>query len=362
MGGKADEMIANLQKLIKNNGPHNLCPSLPSAEVPAPSTAPLKMSEPPNYELGKSVATRQAYGAGLAKLGVANKQVVALDGDTKNSTFAQKFKDVCPDRFIECFIAEQNLAGVAIGCATRGRTVAFASTFACFLSRACDQIRMGAISQTDANFSGSHCGVSIGEDGPSQMALEDLAMFRSVAGSTVFYPSDAVSTERAVELAANTKGICFIRTSRPGTTVLYKNDEPFAIGKAKIVRQSDRDQVTVIGCAITMREALTAADQLAESGINIRVIDPFTIKPIDAETIIASAKATGGRVVTVEDHYHQGGLGEAVAAAVSEERDIIVKRLAVNRVARSGKCDELLEMFGISASAICKAVKEVMTK
>lgn len=219
---------------------------------------------------------------------------------------------------------------------------------------------MGAISQTNVNFVGSHCGVSIGEDGPSQMGLEDIAMFRTIPGSTVFYPSDAVSTERAVELAANTKGICFIRTSRPATAILYKNDETLAIGKAKVVKSSAKDQALVIGAGVTLHEAIKAADELAKSGINVRVIDPFTIKPIDAQTIIKNAKEVNGRIVTVEDHYAQGGLGEAVQSAVALEKNIIVKKLAVPEVPRSGPPSVLLDNYGISARNIVAAVQEIV--
>uniref|UniRef100_A0A8C2G9K2 Transketolase n=1 Tax=Cyprinus carpio TaxID=7962 RepID=A0A8C2G9K2_CYPCA len=298
------------------------------------------------------------FSVDLKKMGNASPRVVALNGDTKNSTFSDIFKKDHPDRFIECFIAEQNMVSVAIGCATRNRTVSFASTFAAFFARAYDHIRMAAISQSNINLVGSHCGVSIGEDGPSQMALEDLAMFRAIPTCTVFYPSDGVSTERAVELAANTKGICFIRTSRPDTAVIYDAGEKFEVGKAKVVRQSDKDQVTVIGAGVTLHEALAAHDQLAKEGVNIRIIDPFTIKPLDASTIVASARATGGRVITVEDHYKEGGLGEAVLSAVGEEPGIVVHRLAVSHVPHSGKPQELLDMFGISAKSIVAAVKQ----
>lgn len=219
---------------------------------------------------------------------------------------------------------------------------------------------MGAISQTNVNFVGSHCGVSIGEDGPSQMGLEDIAMFRAIPGSTIFYPSDAVSTERAVELAANTKGICFIRTSRPATAILYKNDESLAIGKAKVIKSSANDQVLLIGAGVTLHEAVKAADELAKVGINARVIDPFTIKPIDAQAIIKNAKEVGGRIVTVEDHYPEGGLGEAVQSAVALERNIIVKKLAVPNVPRSGPPTVLLENYGISARNIVAAVQEIL--
>ncbi|XP_013419927.1 transketolase [Lingula anatina] len=362
LGGKGDAVLAAVEKVIVNNSLHNIRPDSPVKKAPNVNTTGLKMSEPPAYSKGQKVATRQAYGTGLAKLGKANTAVVAMDGDVKNSTFALTFQKACPDRFVECFIAEQNLVGVAIGCATRDRTVAFASSFACFLSRAYDQIRMAAISQSNVNLCGSHCGVSIGEDGPSQMALEDIAMFRAIPTATVFYPSDAVSCERAVELAANTKGICFIRTSRPGTATLYDNNEEFRVGQAKVVRKSDKDHVTIIGAGITLHNALKAADKLADSNINIRVVDPFTVKPIDAATIIQCAKETDGRVITVEDHYPEGGLGEAVLSALEGERNVVVKKLAVTGVPRSGPSDQLMEMFGIGPDCIVKAVKEILTK
>jgi len=361
MGKLTDDAIAAIQARIVNQGPHGLVPQAP-VPVATVDISNIRLATPPDYSTEKNVATRVAYGTALAKIGANNPRVVAMDGDTKNSTFAQTFKDAFPDRFIECFIAEQNLVGVAIGCACRDRTVAFVSAFACFLSRAYDQIRMGAISQTNVCFTGSHAGISIGEDGPSQMALEDLSMFRSIATSTVFYPSDPVATERAVELAANTKGIKFIRTSRPALPTIYKNDEVFEVGKAKIVRQSETDVVTVVACSVTLFEALKAADALALEGINIRIIDPFTLKPIDAETIIASSRKTGGKIITVEDHFPEGGVGEAVMSAVAEEKNTIVRKLAVRSVPRSGKCAELLSMFGIDSVAIIKAVKDVIAE
>lgn len=219
---------------------------------------------------------------------------------------------------------------------------------------------MGAISQTNVNFVGSHCGVSIGEDGPSQMGLEDVAMFRTIPGSTVFYPSDAVSTERAIELAANTKGICFVRTSRPATAVIYTNKEYFAVGKGKVVKFSAKDQVLLIGAGVTLYEALKAADELSKVGVKARVIDPFTIKPLDAQLIIQNAKEVGGRVVTVEDHYAEGGLGDAVLSALSLERNVIVKKLAVRKVPRSGPPNALMDRYGISSNKIVAAVQEVL--
>jgi transketolase len=360
LGAKATEAIAYIEQHIQNNGKHDMHPQLPADCVTEIYFEAIRLCEEPNYKIGQQVATRQAYGTALAKLGKNNPRVIALDADTKNSTFSIKLKELNPSQFIECFIAEQNMVGVAIGCATRNRTITFASTFACFLSRAYDQLRMGAISQTNANFCGSHCGVSIGEDGPSQMALEDLALFRAIPGCTVFYPSDAVSTERAVELAANTKGMCFIRTSRPSLAVIYNNNEEFHVGKAKIIRQSNEDQVTVIGACVTLDEALKAAIFLESSGINIRIMDLFTIKPLDVSAIITSAKQTGGRILVVEDHYPEGGIGEAVSAALSCERNIVIKRLAVDRIPRSGKPEELLDLYHISAKYIEAAVKELI--
>ncbi|XP_011307018.1 transketolase-like protein 2 isoform X1 [Fopius arisanus] len=361
LGDKAEETIKYLTSLIKNHGPLGLHPQKPLVEdAPVVSISNIKLQTPPAYKSTDQVATRLAYGTALAKIAQNNSRVIALDGDTKNSTFADKIKAVDPARFVECFIAEQNLVGVATGAACRDRTVAFVSAFATFFTRAFDQIRMGAISQANVNFVGSHCGVSIGEDGPSQMGLEDIAMFRTIPGSTVFYPSDAVSTERAVELAANTKGICFIRTSRPNTAILYKNDEPFVVGKAKVVKSSQNDQVLLIGAGVTLHEALKAAEELGKAGVSVRVLDPFTVKPLDAAAVISNAKEAGGRIITVEDHYPEGGLGEAVASAVAMERGIIVKKLAVPKVPRSGPPNVLLDAFGISARNIIAAVQEIV--
>uniref|UniRef100_A0A7N4P367 transketolase n=1 Tax=Sarcophilus harrisii TaxID=9305 RepID=A0A7N4P367_SARHA len=356
---KVDFILKAIESQIQSN--KNLIPQPPVEDVPEINIMNVKMPSLPAYQIGDKVATRKAYGAALAKLGRVNDRVIALDGDTKNSTFSELFKKEHPERFIECFIAEQNMVSVALGCATRNRTIVFASTFGAFFTRAFDHIRMGAISQTNINLSGSHCGVSIGEDGPSQMALEDLAMFRTVPNCTVFYPSDAVSTEYAVHLAANTKGMCFIRTSRPDTSVIYSPFENFKIGQAKVIYQSADDKATVIGAGVTLHEALAAAVELSKEGISIRVIDLFTIKPLDRATILSSARVTEGHIITVEDHYKEGGIGEAVCAAVSGMSDITVHQLAVSGVPRSGKPAELLDMFGISARYIVNAVKSVVT-
>eukprot|EP00092_Neocalanus_flemingeri_P039954 GFUD01043522.1.p1 GENE.GFUD01043522.1~~GFUD01043522.1.p1 ORF type:complete len:496 (+),score=160.09 GFUD01043522.1:202-1488(+) len=360
LGDKTASVVEHVEALMKNPAvkPSFIAP--PTMDAPDVNISGVALSDPPAYKLGDKLATRQAYGTALAKIAKNNPNVVALDGDMKNSTFSQEILKVDKNRYIECFICEQNMLGVGIGVACRDRSVAFASTFAAFLTRGFDNLRMGVISQTNLNVVGSHCGVSIGEDGPSQMALEDIAMFRSLPGCTVFYPSDAVSTERATELAANTRGICFIRVSRPATPVIYSNQEQFTIGKAKIVRKSDSDQVLVVAAGITLAETMKAADILAAKGINIRVMDPFTIKPLDITAVQDNAAACGGRIITVEDHYPEGGIGDAVLDAVSSNRNMIVRKLAVNAVPRSGPPAELLEMFGISANNIVKAVNDVI--
>ncbi|KHJ89396.1 Transketolase, thiamine diphosphate binding domain protein [Oesophagostomum dentatum] len=274
------------------------------------------------------------------------------------ATIVQEAKRKHPDQFIECFIAEQNLVGVAVGAQCRDRTIPFTSTFAAFFTRACDQIRMAAVSFANLKCAGSHVGVSIGEDGPSQMALEDLALFRALPGSTVFYPTDGVSAERATEIAANLKGIVFIRTGRPAMPVLYDNEEPFAVGQAKILKKSPNDKVVLIGAGVTIYESMKAAEQLEKEGIHCCIIDPFTIKPLDQATIVQEAKRVGGKILTIEDHYPAGGIGEAVSSAVSDHADIRVRSLCVHDVPRSGKPDELLDMFGISARHIVEAVKK----
>ena len=327
------------------------------AQLPAPNNAAPAGYPPINYKPGDLVATREAYGTALARIGEMDQRIVALDGDTKNSTFAEKFFKKFPDRSTECFIAEQNMVGVATGFGARGK-VPFASTFACFFTRAYDQIRVAGISQANLKLAGSHVGVSIGEDGPSQMALEDMAMMRAIAGSAVLYPCDAVSTEKLVEQMAQTKGICFLRTSRPKTPVIYGNDEKFPIGGAKVLRQNAGDKVTVVAAGVTLHEALKAAEALKAEGIGITVIDAYSIKPLGRDVIKAAAQKTGNTVITVEDHYIEGGLGDAVAGELSVD-GIKVHKLAVTALPRSGKPAELLAHFGIDAAGIVKKVKSL---
>lgn len=328
------------------------------AQLPAPNNAAPAGYPPINYKPGDLVATREAYGTALARIGETDQRIVALDGDTKNSTYADKFFKKFPDRSIECFIAEQNMVGMATGFGARGK-VPFASTFACFFTRAYDQIRVAGISQANLKLAGSHVGVSIGEDGPSQMALEDIAMMRAVVGSVVLYPSDAVSTEKLLEQMAQKKGICFLRTSRPKTPVIYGNDEKFPIGGAKVLRQNAGDKATVVAAGVTLHEALKAADTLQAEGIGITVIDAYSIKPLGKDVIKAAAQKTGNTVITVEDHYLEGGLGDAVAGELSVD-EIKVHKLAVTSLPRSGKPAELLAHFGIDAAGIVKKVKSMV--
>jgi transketolase len=358
-GDEMDRAIAELEGQMVPAAPGiNL-----AAQIPRPASTPVttpspKPVAPPAYKAGEEVATREAYGAVLAKLGEADGRVVALDADVKNSTFSDKFEKVFPDRFFENFIAEQVMVGAAMGLAARG-AIPHASTFACFLSRAADFIRMAAISNVNIKLAGSHAGVSIGEDGPSQMALEDLAMCRAEPNYTVLYPCDAVSAERLVALAAYRPGPAYIRTSRPKTPVIYSNDETFEIGGLKVLRQSGQDVATVIGAGVTVFEALKAYDKLKAEGTSIRVIDLYSLAPVDAAGLTAAARATGGRLITVEDHYPAGGVGDAVAEAVAAA-GFTVHRLAVREIPRSGKPDELLERFGISAAHIVSAVRAAL--
>jgi transketolase len=316
----------------------------------------------PRYPVGeKEVATRKAYGEALAALGTGRGDVVALDGEVSNSTFSEIFRDAHPERYFEMYIAEQQMVAAAVGLQVRGWRP-FASTFACFLTRAYDFIRMAAISRATLALCGSHAGVSIGEDGPSQMGLEDLAAFRAVGGSTVLYPCDANQTARLVADMADREGISYIRTTRAATPVIYEPDEEFPIGGAKVVRSSEDDDVTIVAAGITLHEALKAADTLAGEGIGARVVDLYSLKPIDRDTLHAAAEATGGRIVTVEDHWPEGGLGEAVLAAFAdaEERPRVTV-LAVRDMPTSGKPAELLAAAGIDAAAIAEAARALVS-
>ena len=325
----------------------------------APNAFPLGSASRPAYEPGDEVATRRAYGDALAALGYERNDVVAVDGEVNNSTYTDAFANAHPDRYMEMYIAEQQMVATAVGLQVRG-WVPFASTFAAFFARAYDFIRMAAISRADLRLVGSHAGVSIGEDGPSQMGLEDIAAMRAVHGSTVLYPSDANQAAKLVPQMADRKGIVYMRTTREPLPVLYGSDEEFSIGGCHVVRSSDGDAVTIVAAGITVHEALKAADALEQEGISARVIDLYSIKPIDAATLKAAAADTG-LVVTAEDHWREGGLGEAVLSvfADSDERPRI-RVLAVRDMPGSGTPADLLNAAGIDAAHIAAAARDLV--
>ena len=312
----------------------------------------------PTWELGEEVPTRKAYGAALAALGDRRGDVVALDGEVGNSTHSEDFKEKHPDRYFEMYIAEQQMVAAAVGFQVRGTYVPFASTFAAFLSRAYDFVRMAAISRADIRLCGSHAGVSIGEDGPSQMALEDLASLRAIHGSTVLYPSDANQAAKLVGLMAATDGVVYMRTTRAATPVIHDPAAEFQIGGSSVVL--DGDDVTLVGAGITLHEAMAAAERLASEGISARVIDLYSVKPIDTTTLVRAAEETGA-IVTVEDHWREGGIGEAVLAALAEHNaHAEVRVLAVEGMPTSGKPAELLRAAEIDAEAIVSAAEEIV--
>jgi len=356
---KGDELEKALKELPLDGDSRPLQVARPQVPVSATRPAGEAVFPAPTYQLGEKVATRAAYGTALAKLGSVNPLVIALDGDTKNSTFAEKFLAAHPERYFEGYIAEQNMVGAAVGLAACGK-LPFVSTFAAFLTRAFDHIRMAALSGVAIMYAGSHCAVSIGEDGPSQMGLEDLAMMRAVPHSTVLYPCDAVSGERLVATAAALKGTTYIRTSRPATPVIYPNTEEFPVGGSKVLRASEDDCLTVVAAGVTLHETLTAYETLKAAGLNVRVIDAYSVKPLDSDGILRAAAQTRNTVLVVEDHYYDGGLGDAVLNAVAEH-GVRVHKMAVTDVPRSGKPEELLDVYGISARRIAEQVKKLMS-
>lgn len=349
-----------LQNALAELGPinKNLRGSLKKPKaVRQPKAKPARIKKT-SYQIGQLIATRKAYGNALVRIFPKYPDMVVLDAEVGNSTFAEIFKKAYPERFFEMYIAEQNMVGAAVGLSRRGR-IPFVSTFAAFFTRAFDQIRMSQYSRTNIKFIGSHAGVSIGEDGPSQMGLEDIAMFRTILGSAVLYPSDAVATEKLVEEAAKRKGIVYIRTTRKDTPVLYANGEQFPIGGSKVLKSSNKDIVTVIAAGITVYEALAAFEKLKAEGIIIRIIDLYSIKPLDVETLQKAARETQA-IITVEDHFAAGGIGEAAASCLSNH-PVKIYSLSVGEMPRSGKPQELLEFEEISADAIVKKVKSCVS-
>ncbi len=358
-----DELKSKFSKADKFSG-EKFVPSMPDLSNIKPKESfsfTIDLEKDPNKFLfgeGK-MATREAYGYALAALGRGSSDIIVLDGDVKNSTYSNIFEKEHGDRFFQCFIAEQNMIGIATGLQSRGK-VPFAATFGAFLTRAFDQIRMAGIGRNAIRLCGSHSGVSIGEDGPSQMGLEDLAMMRSVPNSIIFYPSDAVSAYKQVELMANyNDGISYIRTTRGKTPIIYDKNEEFKVGGCKVLKQSDNDKACVIAAGITLHEALSAYDELKKENIDVAVIDLYSIKPLDIETIINVAEKSDGKVITVEDHYLSGGIGETVSSSLAGEK-IKGSLLYVDKIPRSATEKELLAYEEIDSASIVKKVKEVI--
>lgn len=349
-----------------SNSFDNYIPPKP-IEKPEPSTSTaivLDFNADPNqtfFDVNKKIATRKAFGYALVAAGRVSEKIFTLDADVKNSTFTEMFEAEHPDRFVQCFVAEQNMVGVATGLSLRGK-IPFAATFAAFFTRAHDQIRMAGIGRNPLRLCGSHVGVSIGEDGPSQMGLEDIALFRSIPNSIVLYPSDGVSTYKLVEIMANyAQGVSYLRTTRADTPILYDKDEQFPVGGCKVLRHSKEDQVCIIGAGITLHESLQAHQSLLEEGIHTAVIDLYSVKPLDVKTIAATAKQANKKILIVEDHYLQGGIGEAVTQALSNH-GFIFNILAVEEISRSGTPTELMRLAGIDSDGIVAAVKEMIKK
>ncbi|NGZ94604.1 MAG: transketolase [Nitrospira sp. WS110] len=353
---EASKAIQALQETFLDYAPQPFIPKPLSDEASVMMTRVSNQTDMTPPTRGKETATRTAFGDAMVALAQIDDRVVGLDGDVQDSTRMQKFAEAFPDRFVECFIAEQNMIGVAAGLSACGK-IPFTATFACFLTRAHDVIRMAAISNANIKLVGSHAGVSIGQDGPSQMGLEDLSMMATQPNIVVLYPADGASTHRLVQQAANHRGLVYIRTTRGKTPALYSDDDKFMIGGSKILRSSNNDQLTLVAAGITVHEALKAHDQLKEHGISARVIDLYCLKPVDRPTLVDCARATHGRIFTIEDHYAHGGLGDIVLASLSTER-VRVHKLAVREIPRSGNPDALLDRYGISADAIVKTVRD----
>ena len=353
-----------LEKALKELGPinENLRFQLKKPQQNKLPSQTIKISDTRmTFDKGKEYATREVFGDVLAKLGDQNKEIYALDGDVMNSTFTQTFKKEHPERFVECYIAEQNMVSVAAGLSRVGK-IPFVATFAAFLTRAADQIRMARVSEANIKFVGSHVGVSIGEDGPSQMGLEDIALFGTLPGAIVLQPSDAISTAKLVPQMASHQGFAYMRTLRPKTPLLYTNEDSFTIGGSKVLRESPNDYLTVAGTGITVFEALKAADELQKENISIRVLDCYSIQPVDLNTLKKCLNETEQRIlITVEDHFIHGGFGDFAAAALSDTQGQVIK-MAVRKISQSGTKDQLMNDAGISAAHIVTKVKSVLKK
>jgi transketolase len=355
---KKEELLKALDELGEVNDSLRFNVKKPSQNK-FPANAVIDTSVNLSFEKNKEYATREVFGQAVTQLGEKNTDIYALDGDVKNSTFTEDFLKAFPERFVECYIAEQNMVTVAAGLSRLGK-IPIVATFAAFLTRAADQIRMARVSEANIKFVGSHVGVSIGEDGPSQMGLEDIALFGALPDTIILQPADGISASKLVPLMISHHGFVYMRTLRPKTPVIYDASEEFQIGGSKTLTHSEDDALTIAATGITVFEAMKAADELKGQGINVRVLDCYCINPIDKKTLIKSLQETRKQIlITVEDHFAHGGMGDFAAAAISD-MNIRIEKMAVPQISESGSKDQLLNKAGIDASGIIARVKELI--
>ncbi|XP_044761428.1 transketolase-like protein 2 [Coccinella septempunctata] len=361
LGEKTDNVMKSLKRMIRNTMALKISHQKPLKDaLPRVHLTDIKLASAPLYKFGEKINTRSAFASALVKLGQMNPRILVMDSDCQNVSYTNDFKVFDPSRFIQCFSAEQNMIGVAVGLASRGRSIVFCVTYASALTKAHDCIRMAAISRSRINIAGIHAGVSAAEDGACVAGLEDLALFRSVPDCVIFYPSDAISTERAVELAANYPGLTYIRLTRPAVPVIYSTRQVFEIGKANLVRENIKDKILVVTGGVTLSTVIEAYEELLRIDIFLRVMDVFTVKPIDKDGIIKHGRECNNRILVVEDHYHEGGLGEAVKSAVAGEEDMAVKHIAINSIPGSGAMCDQFEHYSLTCDGVKNGIGELL--
>ncbi|KAL3280398.1 hypothetical protein HHI36_017882 [Cryptolaemus montrouzieri] len=361
LGERADQVAKSLRRMIRNTTTLKISHQKPLKDaVPRVHLTDIKLASAPLYKFGDKLTTRAAFASALVKLGQTNPRILVLDADCKNTSYTNDFNVFDPSRFIQCFSAEQNMIGVAVGLACRGRGIVFCATYASGLTKTFDCIRMAAISKSHINIGGIHSGASVGEDGACLMGLEDIAMFRAIPECVIFYPSDAIATERAVELAANYPGLTYIRLTKPATPVIYSTRQTFQIGKANLVKENIKDKILVITAGITLASALEAYEDLLKINIFLRIMDPFTIKPLDKDGILKNARECNNRILVVEDHYMEGGLGEAVKSVVADQEDMAVKHIGIGSIPSSGPMCDIFEHYGLTCQGIKNGIGELL--
>lgn len=361
LGEKTENVMKSLRRMIRNTTALKISHQKPLKDaLPRVHLTDIKLASAPLYKFGEKFNNRTAFASALVKLGQMNPRIIVMDTDCQNVSYTHDFRIFDPSRFIQCFSAEQNMIGVAVGLASRGRSIVFCVTYAAALTKAYDCIRMASISRSQINIAGIHAGVSAGEDGACTAGLEDLALFRTIPDCVIFYPSDPIATEKAVELAANYPGLTYIRLTRPAVPVLYSNRQLFEIGKANLIKENIKDKILVITAGVTVATVLEAYEELLKIGIFLRVMDVFTVKPIDKASIVKHGKECNNRILVVEDHYYEGGLGEAVKSAVAAEEDMAIKHIAINSIPGSGAMCDLFEHYGLTCDGIKNGIGDLL--